>query len=608
MTNNRIPEEQLNMIRDAVDIVDIINDYVQLKKQGRNYFGLCPFHGENTPSFSVSPDKQIFHCFGCGAGGNVFTFLMDIEGYSFLEAAKELAERGNLPLQIVTNDSTHTEQQPSANKKMIEAHELLCKFYHHLLVNTKEGESALQYLLDRGFTRDDIEKYTIGYALNSWDFVHKFLTKRGFDEHLLDQAGVIVRREDDQKSFDRFRNRIMFPIRNHQGDVVAFSGRALGDDEPKYLNSPETPIFNKSKVLFNFHQARPSIRKKEQAVLFEGFADTISASRAGVANGLATMGTSLTEDHIHLLKKNCNEVLICYDSDNPGLEAANRAAELISQAGLTVRVAMMPDELDPDEYIKKYGSKSFMQEIIGDSYTYLSFKMRFLRKGRNMNNEGDRISYIEEVLKEITKLPNAVEREHYLRQISSEFSLSLDALNMQAKNIFFAEKKRGNLSQTNSREPSSGIVLQREQKLYPAHVKAELMLIAHMLQSKDTAYKIKQFLGDASLNIDDHQAIITYLYGYYEDSESPDVSLFLSYIPDQQLRKIVSQIEMMSISPDPSDQELKDYVNVVLKQQKLLMIKEKEAKKAEAIRLGEHIQAAKIASEIAFERQQLKSL
>lgn len=607
MTSNRIAEEQLNMIRNAVDIVDVINEYVQLKKQGRNYFGLCPFHGENTPSFSVSPDKQIFHCFGCGAGGNVFTFLMDIEGYSFLEAAKELADRGNVPLDIVTDDSTHTKQQPTAAKKMIDAHELLCKFYHHLLVNTKEGEEALQYLLDRGFTREDIEKYSIGYALNSWDFVHTFLTKRGFDEELLAQAGVIVRRENDQKCFDRFRNRIMFPIKNHHGDVVAFSGRALGNDEPKYLNSPETPIFNKSKILFNFHLARPSIRKKEQAVLFEGFADTISASRAGVANGLATMGTSLTEDHIHLLKKNCSEVLICYDSDTPGLEAANRAADLILQAGLTVKVAMMPDGLDPDEYIKKYGSKSFMQEIIGDSYTYVAFKMRYFRIGRNMNNEGDQISYIEDVLKEIAKLPNAVEREHYLRQISSEFSLSLDALNTQAKNIFFTEKKRGNLPQTNFRETSS-IAIQHEQKLYPAHVKAELMLIAHMLQSKDTAYKIKQLLGDTSLNMDDHQAIITYLYGYYEDSENPDISLFLSYIPDQQLRKIVSQIQMMSISPEPTDQELKDYVNVVLKQQKLLKIKEKEAEKVEAIRLGEHIQAARIASEIALERQQLKSL
>ncbi|MGM9927633.1 MAG: DNA primase [Bacillus sp. (in: firmicutes)] len=603
MASNRISEEQLNTIRNAVDIVDVVNEYVQLKKQGRNYFGLCPFHGESTPSFSVSPDKQIFHCFGCGAGGNVFTFLMDIEGYSFLEAANNLAERGNVPFQIALQDSNHDEHQPKPTKKMVDAHELLSKFYHHLLVNTKEGEEALQYLLDRGFTRETIEKFSIGYSLNSWDFVSTFLTKRGFDENILESAGIIIRREDDQKKFDRFRNRIMFPIRNHQGEVVAFSGRALGNDEPKYLNSPETPIFNKSKLLFNYYQARPAIRKKEQAILFEGFADTISASEAGVDNGLATMGTSLTEDHIQFLKRNCREILVCFDSDKPGLEAANRAANMLLQAGLTVKVAMMPDGLDPDEYIKKYGSKSFMQDVIGDSLTYLAFKMRYLRMGRNLNNEGDKIAYIEDVLKEIIKLPNAVEREHYLRQLSSEFSLSLDALEAQQKKMYFAEKKRGNLMQNNHHTPAGGMVLQYEQKLKPAYINAEYRLIAHMMQSKETAYKIKHFLGDTVLNIDDHQAIITYLFGYYEESEEPDTSLFLTYIPDPQLRRIVSEIQMMSVSPEPTDQELKDYIGVVLKQQKMLRIKEKEAEQAEAIRLGDHIQAAKIASEII----QLKS-
>ena len=598
MNTHKISEEQLNMIRNAVDIVDIVNEYVQLKKQGRNYFGLCPFHGENTPSFSVSPDKQIFHCFGCGAGGNVFTFLMDIEGYSFVEAAKELAEKGNIPLQLEISDSAVHNEQPSISKKMIAAHELLCKFYHHLLVNTKEGENALQYLEDRGFTRQAIDQFSIGYALNSWEFVTNFLSKRGFDSELLYQAGIIVKREDDGKQFDRFRNRVMFPIHNHQGEVVAFSGRALGNDEPKYLNTPETPIFNKSKLLFNFHQARAAIRKKGFAVLFEGFADVISAAEAGVDNGIATMGTSLTEEHIQILKRNCNEVLLCFDSDKAGIEAANRAANMLFQEGMAIKVAYMPDGLDPDEYIKKYGPQSFMQDVIGNSLTYLAFKMRYLRKGRNLNNEGDKIDYIEDVLKEINKLPSAVEREHYLRQISSEFSLSLDALTAQQKKIYFTEKKRGNLPQTNHQNVNSQIVLQYEQKLKPAYINAELKLLAHMMQSKETAYKIKHLMGNVLLNIDEHQAIMTYLFGYYEQSEDPDISLFLSFVPDQQLRKIISQIQMMSVTPEPSDQELKDYISVVLKQQKMLMIKEKELERAEAERLKDYKQAAVIASEI----------
>lgn len=219
----RIAEEKINAIRQSVDIVDVISDYVQLKKQGRNYFGLCPFHGENTPSFSVSPDKQLYHCFGCGAGGNVFSFLMEVEGLSFLESVIKLAERANIDLQIEASDVSKEKSIPKEFQQMMEAHELLRKFYHHLLVNTKDGQHALEYLLSRGFTRESIEKFQIGYSLNSWDFVYKFLTKRGFSPSLLEKAGLIIKRENNGSYFDRFRDRIMFPIFDRNGNTIAFS-------------------------------------------------------------------------------------------------------------------------------------------------------------------------------------------------------------------------------------------------------------------------------------------------------------------------------------------------------------------------------------------------
>jgi DNA primase len=597
MSTTRIPDEKLNEIRSAVDIVDIISEYVQLKKQGRNYFGLCPFHGENTPSFSVAPDKQIYYCFGCGAGGNVFNFLMDMEGLSFIEATKVLAEKGNIPLDISLEEPTKTSKLSPSHQKMIEAHELLRKFYHHLLINTKEGEAALEYLLDRGFTEESIEKFQIGYSLNSWDFVYKFLVKRGFQVELMEQAGLLVK-NDEGKYFDRFRNRIMFPIFDEKGNTIAFSGRALGEDEPKYLNSPETPIFHKSKILYNFHLARPHIRKKEKAILMEGFADCISASVAGVENTIATMGTSLTDHHISLLKRNTNEVVICYDSDQAGLDAANRASDFLYDAGFEVKVALMPDELDPDEYIKKYGSKSFITDIVGNCLTYVSFKMKYLRLGKNLNNEAERIAYIDAVLKEITKLSSAVEREHYLRQISAEFSISLESLMQQQKKTYFSERKRGNLSRNLGNNQAQSIQLQYEQKLKPAYIVAELRLIAHMLQSKEKALKIKNMLGSNVLNVDDHQAIITYLYGFYEKYDHPDTSLFMNELPDPHLRKIVSEIEMMSINEEATDKELMDYIQFVLKQKKMLIIKEKEAEKAEAERMGDIRKAAAIALEI----------
>ncbi|MCD1161245.1 MULTISPECIES: DNA primase [Peribacillus] len=600
--NGRIEDEKINQIREAVDIVDLIGEYVQLKKQGRNYFGLCPFHGENSPSFSVSTEKQIFHCFGCGAGGNIFTFLMDIEGYSFVESAKVLAEKGNVPLEVEINKDSKRSNMPAGAQQMVEAHDLLRKFYHHLLVNTKEGQDALEYLLKRGFTEETIEKFQIGYSLDSWDFVSKFLLKRGFPAEYMEQAGLIIFREKDESYFDRFRNRVMFPIMDHQGNTIAFSGRAMGDDEPKYLNSPETPIFNKSKTLYNFHHARPHIRKKEQAVIFEGFADCISAVGAGVENAVATMGTALTDQHIQLLKRNTDQILICYDSDSAGLNAANRAVNMLQDHEFSVKVALMPDNLDPDDYIKEFGEKSFVSEVIGASLTYMAFKMHYLRRGKNVNNEGDRIQYIEEVLKEISRLPNAVERDHYLRQLSSEFSLSLDALEQQQRQVFFTERKKGTLPQPAAQKK---MALQYEHKLKPAHHNAEMKLIAHMLKSRDMTFKIQQLLGQTVFHVDEHQAIITYLYAFYEDGHEPDTSFFLTYLPDPNLRRIVSEIEMMSVNEEVTDKELTDCINQVLKYEKLLKIKEKQVEEKDAVRRSDYVTAAQIAMEIIKLRKML---
>ncbi|WP_095392967.1 DNA primase [Peribacillus simplex] len=600
--NGRIEDEKINQIREAVDIVDLIGEYVQLKKQGRNYFGLCPFHGENSPSFSVSTEKQIFHCFGCGAGGNIFTFLMDIEGYSFVESAKVLAEKGNVPLEVEINKDSKRSNMPAGAQQMVEAHDLLRKFYHHLLVNTKEGQDALEYLLKRGFTEETIEKFQIGYSLDSWDFVSKFLLKRGFPAEYMEQAGLIIFREKDESYFDRFRNRVMFPIMDHQGNTIAFSGRAMGDDEPKYLNSPETPIFNKSKTLYNFHHARPHIRKKEQAVIFEGFADCISAVGAGVENAVATMGTALTDQHIQLLKRNTDQILICYDSDSAGLNAANRAVNMLQDHEFSVKVALMPDNLDPDDYIKEFGEKSFVSEVIGASLTYMAFKMHYLRRGKNVNNEGDRIQYIEEVLKEISRLPNAVERDHYLRQLSSEFSLSLDALEQQQRQVFFTERKKGTLPQPAAQKK---MALQYEHKLKPAHHNAETKLIAHMLKSRDMTFKIQQLLGQTVFHVDEHQAIITYLYAFYEDGHEPDTSFFLTYLPDPNLRRIVSEIEMMSVNEEVTDKELTDCINQVLKYEKLLKIKEKQVEEKDAVRRSDYVTAAQIAMDIIKLRKML---
>jgi DNA primase len=599
----RIAEEKINQIRQSVDIVELISEYVQLKKQGRNYFGLCPFHGENSPSFSVSTDKQIYHCFGCGAGGNVFSFLMELEGITFLEAAVKLAEKANIDLQVNFSVNGKGKSVSPEIQLMLDAHELLRKFYHHLLVNTKDGQHALEYLLERGFTRESIDKFQIGYSLNSWEFVYKFLTKRDFSPDLMEKAGLIIKRERDGTYFDRFRDRIMFPIFDRNGNTIAFSGRSLGADEPKYLNSPETAIFNKSKILYNFHLAKQSIRKLHQAVLFEGFADVIAADRSGVENGIATMGTSLTEEHITLIRQNTESITICFDSDKAGIEAAYRAGNMLIDTGCTIKVAMMSDGLDPDEYIKKNGSEKFRNEVIGASLTWMAFKILYFRRGKNLQIEGERLAYIETILREISKLTKAVEKDHYLRQLASEFSISLEALQQQLKQIFFSEKRKLNGQTPPVNKPS--VIVKQEKKLPDAHFTAERRLIAHMLKDRDTAYKVQDLLRGNTFNTDEHQAIITYLIGFYEEHMNPDSSAFLTYIQDGNLRRIVADIEMMSINDELSSQELTDYIKQVLNYQKLLKIKEKEVELKEAERQSDYGKAAAIATEINQLRKSL---
>ena len=593
--SERIAEETINEIRQRTDIVDIISEYVQLNKQGRNYLGLCPFHQEKSPSFSVSTDKQVYHCFGCGAGGNVFSFLMEIGGLSFQEATIKLADKANIEL----GDSltlSKAKSVPDDIKQMIEAHQLLSKFYHHLLVNTKEGQNALEYLLARGFSKQSIEKFQIGYALNSWDFDYKFLMNKQFHPKLLEKAGLIIKREQDGSYFDRFRDRIMFPIVNRNNETIAFSGRILGSEQPKYLNSPETAIFNKSNVLYNYYLARPTIRKHQQAVLFEGFADVIAADRSGIENGVATMGTSLTKEHISILKKNVQSVTICYDSDSAGIEAAYKAGEMLQKANCQVKVAVMPKGMDPDDYVKNYGEEKFRNDVIGSSLTFMGFKMLYFRKGKNLQVEGDRLLYLEEVLKEISLLESAVEKDLYLRQLSDEFNLSLEALKEQERQNY---KQTHPNARNERKEPVQKFLAPRYvERVKPAYMNAERFLIAHMLRSMDVTFKVQEMLEGNTLNIDEHQAIITYLYGFYESDHIPDLNSFIHYVDDDNLRRIIVEIEMMQINDEISEQELMDYIKQVLNYKKRLKIKEKEDELKEAGRQKDFEKAKTLWQEI----------
>ncbi|MGI8316116.1 DNA primase [Halobacillus mangrovi] len=599
-----IPEEKVDEIRRSTDIVDIIGGYVDLKKQGRNYFGLCPFHGENTPSFSVSADKQIFHCFGCGKGGNVYTFLMEIEGFSFIQAVKQLAEQTDieLPEQWTKEEpAQHSEESQS----VLEAHQWLTKLYNHLLRNSKDGKAAYQYLIDRGFTEDTIKKYQLGYSPNSKDFVVTFLEKKGFHPQTMVKAGLLS--SNDQGEYaDRFRGRVIFPLRNHLGKTVAFAGRALGNQEPKYLNSPETELFHKGRLLYNFDQARSSIRKQKAVILFEGFGDVISADQAGVHNGVATMGTSLSSSQANLLKRYVDKVIICYDGDQPGIEAAVKAAKTMKAVGCQTFVARIPDGLDPDDFIQKNGGDRFQKEVLDTSDTYISFVMSYLRRDYNLQLEGDRIAYIENVLQEVALLERAVEREHYINELANEFEMSVETLKEEVQRIRGQKaSSRDNVEQNRHTNRKSYSPIQN--RLLPAFHNAERKLIAYMLKDPLIADKVQEELG-GGFNISDHQVIVTHLYAYYEDGNDSDVSQFVEKLDDAALKNLVIELAMNSLSEEVSDQELHDYIAAVKAENSdRTEIKTLEAELKRAEQQNEPIKAAEIAMKIIRLKKELRS-
>ncbi|MBB5173925.1 DNA primase [Texcoconibacillus texcoconensis] len=600
--SGRIPEEKIEQIRKSIDIVDLISEYVQLKKQGKNFSGLCPIHSEKTPSFSVSPDKQLYHCFGCGAGGNVFSFLMELEGLEFIESVRKLAARSGINLPEVEKK---TSSQAQKFEPWIKAHELTAKLYHHVLTQTEQGKEAYRYLQERGFSDEAIVRFQLGFAPDSWEFLSSFLQKRGFNHRDIVDCGLVAERSFDGKLFDRFRGRLMFPLWDKDGRVVGFSGRVLGDGEPKYLNSPESALFNKQELLYAFHYARPKMRKKNEAVLFEGFADVISAYEAGIEYTIAAMGTALSERQAKILRRNVDRVTLCYDSDDAGMNAAYKNAQTLTSAGLNVEIALLPEGYDPDDFIQQVGADRFKNDVLDTSFTFMAFKMRYYRRGKNLQHETERMEYLNQVLDEISHLPRAVERDHYIRQLADEFSLSLDALKQELTQRYKARLKQRQHGESGTEVKRPRTFYASEKRLLPAFQNAERYLLALMLRDRTMAEKVQREIG-ANFNVDEHQAIAAHLYSFYADHSQPDLDKFITHLPDQRLQKITAELAMMTIDEDLSEQALNDYIQRVLSYPKQLEIDKLQQVQKEAEEANDPLRAAQIAQDIAKMKKELQ--
>jgi DNA primase len=554
-------DEIVNRVRAAVDLVDVVSEYVQLRKSGRALLGLCPFHSEKTPSFNVNAERQFFHCFGCGAGGDVFSFLMKIEQLTFPEALKKLADRAGIAMPEPQKEQESSKQ--TAKQLMYEAHQLVAKLYHYVLTSTPYGTEARRYLEKRGLSAATIAEFQIGFAPDSWDFVTQFLKKRQFPLELMVEAGLLAQNEKG-RIFDRFRRRIMFPIQNTQGEVIGFGGRSLDGSHPKYMNSPESPLFTKSTTIFNLHRARSFIRKRKQAILFEGYVDVISAWQAGFQQGIATLGTAITEQQARMIRKNVEQVIVCYDGDTAGQEATAKAIELLEEAGCNVRVAPLPPGMDPDDYIRKNGADVFSQQVLLQAMPITAFRLQHLRSKHVLQDKNDQARYVKEALAVIARLKSPVERDMYERQIAEEFSLSLDALKLEAKRVYKEQKSKQQRDKVaagwNNSINNGKFTLTKT--LAPAHENAERMLVYYMMRSREIAERVRQECN-ANFQNDEYGALAAYLLAYYAEGHAEDPGQFIHYVPDEKCKQLASGLAMMECKEDVSDQEIGDYIRQV---------------------------------------------
>ena len=422
-------DEIIEEVRMRNDIVDVISGYVRLQKKGSSYFGLCPFHNEKSPSFSVSPSKQMYYCFGCGAGGNVFTFIMEYENYTFVEAVKYLAERAGIQL---PEEEFSQEQKAAKDLRslLLEIHKKAASFYYYQL-RQDCGKPGWDYLRNRQLSEETIKAFGLGYSDKYSDSLYKYLKSKGYKDQILMEAGLFT--SDERYGIhDKFWNRVMFPIMDVNNRVIGFGGRVMGDAKPKYLNSPETKIFEKSRNLYGLNIARKS--RRDYLIVCEGYMDVISLHQAGFTNAVASLGTALTSGHASLMSRYAKDVILCYDSDEAGIRAAMRGIPILREAGIRPRVASLSPYKDPDEFIKAQGPEAF-EARMGEAENYFMFQVRILEKNYNMGDPEEKTEFFREVARKLLEFPEELERNNYMESVSEKYQIRYEDLRRMVNNL-----------------------------------------------------------------------------------------------------------------------------------------------------------------------------
>ena len=531
---NKLSQEKLNEIRNSVNIVNVISSYINLIPKGKNYFGICPFHDDNNPSMSVSEDKQIYKCFSCGATGTVFKFIMDYENITFNEAVKKVADIGGIKVNIGYKPKIKEES------KQYEIYDLSLKYYINN-INTAKGKEAREYLKKRNISEEIIKEFQIGLSLNKSNTLANILIKKYPEAELL-KSGLIGK--NDYGYYDLFYERIMFPLYNLNGKVVAYSGRIYNkEDNSKYFNTRETEIFKKGELLYNYHRAKDIARRKNQIIITEGFMDVIRLYAVDIKNVIATMGTAVTNIQANLIKKMAKEIILCFDGDEAGEKATKSCIEELNKIGVTPKIVRLEENLDPDEYIQKYGKEAFQRKI-DNPINVMDFELTYLKKGKDLTSAEDTAKYINEIIKEINKIDDEILKETTIKKIVEETKIDEYIIRKHLK-----EKPKKIKKVQNSQQISK-------------YEKAEKNLVYYMLKSEEVIRMYDKkitFMPDK-----EYRQLAREISAYYKNYGKISEADFIDYIEgDEELTDTIKKININMTKEKCSEEEIEDYIKVI---------------------------------------------
>lgn len=570
----RVNEDTVEEIKEAHDIVDIIGNYIEVKSSGSSYKALCPFHNEKTPSFMINREKQIYKCFGCGEGGDVLQFIMKMENLDFIEAVKLLGEKANI---TVDTGEDISDQEKHEKKLLYDINRKAGIFYYRNLTSVQN--KGLQYFKNRGVSSSEIKAFGLGLAPDRWDALIEHLKKENYSEENIEKTGLIIKNKKGDRYYDRFRNRVIFPIFNTRGLLIGFGGRVLDQSLPKYLNSPETKIFNKRKTLYGLNIAKKNINA-HQLILVEGYMDVIALHGKGVKNAVATLGTSLTKDHAQLLKKYVAEVVVAFDGDEAGIKATLRSIQILDSEGLKIRILSLGRDEDPDDYIRRHGKEDFQQRV-KDSPNHIEYQIQLIRNRHSLDHTQGKIDFSKEATDVLRKVRSPIEQEAYVEALAEELALSKESLLSEIRrNTGKSTKayvKDSEVRDGSKEEMGSNYLYNMPSIERDGHIKLEKLIIKFMIDNESQIPFIREHVKIEDFSIEAHQKLVNYLF-YKDQGDTSDHGL-------QEYKDLLDEISSLDRQEGEIQKILEDYLFNLKKyklyyQKKLLEEKQNELLKS----------------------------